>query len=205
MIRRQILLAAAAIMAGAGRSFGQSASPGSDQPDSGAPWQLRPFLLEDVNGAVADDAALHGKFALVFFGYTSCPDICPTTLTTIGQALKGLGPEADKVLPLFVSLDPERDSRKVLSQYTQAIDPHIVGLRGPKAYVDAMAKNFGVAYRRRSCNKKFTRLSPRRQRHDDAARRAAFRLGVAGAISFRQRVHETRAAAFEARCSRSAA
>lgn len=146
MIRRQILLVATALVVGAGHSFGQSTDTASDQPDSGEPWQIKPFMLEDVSGAVVDDSALHGKFTLVFFGYTSCPDICPTTLLTIGQALKGLGPEADKILPLFVSLDPERDSRKVLSDYTSAIDPRIVALRGPKAYVDAMAKNFGVAY-----------------------------------------------------------
>jgi protein SCO1 len=145
MIRRQILLAAAALLVVLGAGFGQSATTAADDA-GGEPWQLKPFMLEDVAGAVVDDTALKGKFALVFFGYTSCPDICPTTLLTIGQALKGLGPEADRVLPLFVSLDPDRDSRKVLSDFTAAIDPHIVGLRGPKAFVDAMTQNFGVTY-----------------------------------------------------------
>lgn len=141
--RRAFFLSASACVLFASSVAAQTASDGQ----SDAAWQLKPFMLEDVNGAVVDDTTLHGKFVLIFFGYTSCPDVCPTTLSVISAALKALDADADKVLPLFVSLDPDRDTRKVLSDYTAAIDPRIVALRGPKPYIDAMTANFGVTYR----------------------------------------------------------
>ena len=107
---------------------------------------LHPFMLEDVNGTMVTDEALQGKFSLVFFGYTSCPDVCPTSLSTISAALDKLGSDAAQVLPLFVTLDPERDTRKVLSAYVAAIDERIVALQGPRAFTDAAAKAFGVTY-----------------------------------------------------------
>lgn len=110
-------------------------------------FALKPFMLEDVNGTIVDRETLSGKFVLVFFGYTSCPDVCPTALTTMSAALKQLTPaEVDRLLPLFVTLDSERDTRKVLSEYTAAFDSHIVALRGPKAYTDSFADQFGVKY-----------------------------------------------------------
>lgn len=138
---RRVLLLSAALLPFA-LSFAQA------QEDTGEGWVLRPFMMEDVNGAVVNDDNLRGHFSLVFFGYTSCPDICPTTLLTIATALKALKPEeAERVLPLFVSLDPNRDTRKVLSEYVSAFDPRIVALRGPKPYTDATARVFGVEYK----------------------------------------------------------
>ena len=104
------------------------------------------FMMEDVNGTVVNDENLIGRLSLVFFGYTSCPDVCPTTLATIAAALKAMGSDGDKILPLFISLDPARDTRKVLSDYVANFDPRIVGLRGPKDFTDATAKSFGVDY-----------------------------------------------------------
>lgn len=109
--------------------------------------ESRPFMLEDINGAIVDDGTLQGRFSLVFFGYTSCPDVCPTALLTVANALKLLGADADKVLALFISLDPDRDSRKQLAGYVANFDSRIVALRGPRPYVDAAAKAFGVTYR----------------------------------------------------------
>ena len=108
---------------------------------------LPPFMLEDVNGQVVDDATLQGRVSLVLFGYTSCPDVCPTAMMKMADVLKSLAADGDKVLPLFISLDPKRDTRKILSAYAANFDPRIVPLRGPEPYVDAAANAFGVTYR----------------------------------------------------------
>jgi protein SCO1 len=149
MDRRKLLLGVGFWVLTLGTSRADTATPTPESPADGAAggWVLRPFMLEDVNGTIVDDSTLHGKFSLVFFGYTSCPDICPTALLTISAALKSLGKDADRVLPLFVTLDPKRDTRKVLAGYAASFDPRIVALRGPQAYTDAMAKAFGIDYR----------------------------------------------------------
>jgi protein SCO1/2 len=105
------------------------------------------FVMQDADGALFTDQNLAGKFALLYFGYTGCPDICPTSLMTIAGALKSLGPVADDMVTLFVTVDPDRDSAGLLAQYTAAFDERIQALRGPKAFVDAMAKAYRVQYR----------------------------------------------------------
>lgn len=132
--RRSLLLALA------GGVFLPSASWSADA--------LAPFMLEDVNGSVVDDGTLLGRVTIVFFGYTSCPDVCPTAMMTVSKVLDALGPDSDKVLPLFISLDPQRDTRKQLSAYAANFDPRIVPLRGPEPYVAAAAKSFDVTFRR---------------------------------------------------------
>lgn len=107
---------------------------------------LRPFMLEDVNGATVDDGVFQGRVALVFFGYTSCGDVCPTAMMKVAEVLKRLGPDGDKLLAFFISLDPKRDTRKVLSDYAANFDPRIVPLRGPDAYLKAAANAFHVTY-----------------------------------------------------------
>ncbi|MBK8456889.1 MAG: SCO family protein [Phyllobacteriaceae bacterium] len=119
-------------------ALAEESSPPDDQP-------LR-FLMEDVNGVIVTDENLLGKFALIYFGYTGCPDICPTSMLTMADALAALGADAERVLPLFVTVDPDRDTAKLLSQYVSAFDTRIVALRGPKAYVDAMVKAYGAKY-----------------------------------------------------------
>lgn len=106
------------------------------------------FMLEDVNGAIVDDSMLRGRFALVFFGYTNCPDFCPTALLTVSSVLSLLGNKAERILPLFVSLDPARDTRQLLSAYAANFDGRIVPLRGTEPYVEAAAKAFAVTYRK---------------------------------------------------------
>lgn len=104
------------------------------------------FLLADINGVVVTDETLRGRFAMVFFGYTNCPDICPTSMLTMASVMQALGPDADKLRPLFVTVDPDRDTPELLSQYIAAFDPRIVALRGPKPYLDAMVAAYGARY-----------------------------------------------------------
>src|SRR5438477_4643108 len=88
-----------------------------------------PFTLVEANdGQVVTDRTFAGRWLLVFFGYTHCPDICPTTMSTISDALAKLGPLASQIQPLFITIDPERDTLPVLADYTAAFDPRIIGL-----------------------------------------------------------------------------
>lgn len=103
-----------------------------------------PFVLRDHLGRVVYDQDLRGKFMLVYFGYTFCPDVCPTTLQTLSQALDLLGPQADQVWPLFVTVDPERDTVKVLHDYVLAFDSRIIGLTGPVPYVESVIQKYRI-------------------------------------------------------------
>lgn len=112
----------------------------------GEPGSLR-FMLEGPSGRAISDEAFLGKWLLVYFGYTSCPDYCPTSLAKMAAVLELLGEKAGSVAPLFITVDPERDTREVLDGYTPAFDERIVALRGPKAFIDAVAKAYGAEYR----------------------------------------------------------
>lgn len=105
------------------------------------------FTLTDGSGAEVTAAAYRGKTVLVFFGYTHCPDVCPTTLGHLSQVLKRLGPEADAVRVLFVSVDPQRDTPKLLKNYAAAFAPQVVGLTGTDAQLTDVVKRYRVAYR----------------------------------------------------------
>ena len=108
------------------------------------------FTLQTLDGREVTDASYRGKWLLVYFGYTSCPDVCPTTLLRVGQALQALGPvAAAKVQPIFITLDPARDTRPRLTQYMAAFDARLVGLRGDAAQIQAAARQFHVYYRLR--------------------------------------------------------
>jgi len=106
--------------------------------------------LATLNGREVTLADFRGKWLLIYFGYTFCPDVCPTVLTELGGALKELGPKADRVQTLFVTVDPVRDSAAVMSRYLKAFDPRIEGLRGDPDAIEATAKSFHVYYRARS-------------------------------------------------------
>jgi protein SCO1/2 len=99
---------------------------------------------EDGKEVAADD--YRGKVTMLYFGYTFCPDICPTTLANVAEILKGLGAEADKVRVLFVTVDPDRDTPKVLSQYTDAFAPEVDGLIGTPDQLAALARRYRIAY-----------------------------------------------------------
>ena len=100
--------------------------------------------LTDFNGQRRELSDFRGKAVVVFFGYTHCPDVCPTTLSTLAAAIKKLGPDGDKVQVLFVTADPERDTAEVLKQYVTAFNPTFLGLRGTVEETAKVAKEFKV-------------------------------------------------------------
>jgi protein SCO1/2 len=104
------------------------------------------FTLVDGQGHTVTDRDLRGRSALIYFGYTFCPDVCPTTLTTVAAALDALGPEADRVRPVFISIDPRRDTPAVVRDYVAAFSPRLLGLTGTPAEVAAAARAFRVYY-----------------------------------------------------------
>ena len=104
------------------------------------------YLLQDPNGRSITNEDFRGRFQLISFGYTYCPDICPTTLVEMAAILKQLGAQAERIQPIFISVDPERDSGKVLKTYTEFFDPRILGLTGPAALVRRAADNFKIRY-----------------------------------------------------------
>jgi len=107
-----------------------------------------PFTLTDTNGQTVTEAALQGHPSALFFGYTFCPDVCPTTLSDITVWLKDLGPDADKLKFYFITVDPERDTREQMAAYLEAFDPRIVGLTGSRAAIDQIIKDYRVYARK---------------------------------------------------------
>ncbi len=106
------------------------------------------FALTDHTGKLRTLADFKGKVVAVFFGYTQCPDVCPTTMTEMANVMKQLGPLSDKVQVLFVTLDPDRDTQALLSKYVPAFDPRFLGLRGDAATTEKVAKEFRVFYQK---------------------------------------------------------
>jgi protein SCO1/2 len=106
------------------------------------------FSLKDFNGKPHTMADFKGKAVIMFFGYTQCPDICPTTMTDLAAVMKQLGPQADKVQVLFVTVDPERDTPEILSKYVPAFDPRFLGLRGDAAETAKITKDYKVYYQK---------------------------------------------------------
>lgn len=104
------------------------------------------FHLLNQDGATVTEASYAGKVRVVTFGYTFCPDICPTTLSTIAGALELLGAQADQVAPVFITVDPRRDTPAHLKEYMAAFGPHFVGLTGTEAMVADAAKQFKARY-----------------------------------------------------------
>ena len=105
-----------------------------------------PFRLVDQNGKTVTDADLKGKWSLIYFGYTHCPDACPTTLNQIAIALDDLGPKRDAVRPVFITVDPERDTPEVLKSYVTSFDAPILALTGTPEAVAQAAKDYRVYY-----------------------------------------------------------
>lgn len=104
------------------------------------------YLLQDPNGRSITNEDFRGRFQLISFGYTYCPDICPTTLVEMAEILKQLGDKASRVQPIFISVDPERDTGKILKTYTEFFDPRILGLTASPALVRRAADNFKIRY-----------------------------------------------------------
>jgi protein SCO1/2 len=104
------------------------------------------FSLTDHTGKPRTLADYKGKVAIVFFGYTQCPDVCPTTMAEMASVMQKLGPQADQVQVLFITLDPERDTRELLASYVPAFDKRFVGLYGTPEQTAKTAKDFKVFY-----------------------------------------------------------
>jgi protein SCO1/2 len=107
-----------------------------------------PFQLIDQIGRPFTDQSLRGKPFLVFFGFTHCPDVCPTALFEVSEIMRGLGPDAARTAALFISVDPERDTPAVLKDYLSSFDPHLRGLTGDPAAIAAVAKAYRVYYKK---------------------------------------------------------
>jgi len=107
-----------------------------------------PFKLVDQDGNQVTDKDMKGRPFLVFFGFTHCPDVCPTTLFEVSEILRALGPDADRTRALFITVDPERDTPAVMKDYLSSFDPHLSGLTGDAAAVAAVAKAYRVYFKK---------------------------------------------------------
>ena len=118
---------------------------GSGNVDSDKP--RRPFMLETALGETFGDQDMLGKFSLIYFGYTFCPDVCPTSMMTMSEILTNLGEDADAITPIFISVDPKRDTLDILGDYSKAFHPKIIGMTGPKVMVDAAVDAYNARYK----------------------------------------------------------
>jgi cytochrome oxidase Cu insertion factor (SCO1/SenC/PrrC family) len=141
--RRAVLtgIVAAGAILGAGAVW-LVGSPGT----AGAVSIGGPFTLTDESGKTVTDRDFRGKWLLVYFGYTYCPDVCPTTLNEVAEALTDLGAKADRVTPVFITIDPRRDTPKVVGQYAAAFSPRLVGLTGTAEQIAKVAREYRVYY-----------------------------------------------------------
>jgi protein SCO1/2 len=124
------------------------ANPQGGQPvqSSGAALIGGPFSLVGADGKPVTDRDFRGRYMLIFFGFTHCPDICPAELQVIAQALEQLGDKAKKVVPILITLDPERDTPQAMANYVKSFGPNFVGLTGSPEAIAAAAKAYRVAY-----------------------------------------------------------
>jgi protein SCO1/2 len=120
---------------------------------SGAQWTTSvlasvggPFSLTDQNGQTKTDADFHGRYVLLYFGYTNCPDVCPTTLAVIADTIKQMGAKASDLTPVFITIDPARDTPKILKSYLGSFGPQFVGLTGSAGEIKKVAGDYRVYY-----------------------------------------------------------
>lgn len=107
-----------------------------------------PFTLTDHNGRRVTEQEWRGKYMLIFFGFTFCPDVCPTALQVTAAALDKLGSKADRVVPLFISVDHERDTPETMARYVSSFHPRLVGLTGSADEIAAVARAYRVYYKK---------------------------------------------------------
>lgn len=156
MRRNTLLLATALLLFAAVAAIGAgwfARAPAPTASDSGAAPAPAvdiggPFTLTAHTGERVGDADFRGRWLLIFFGYTFCPDVCPTTLGTVALVMDELGDLAERVQPLFVSVDPARDTPEVLAEYVGQFHPRILGLTGTAEEIAAVAKAYRVFYRK---------------------------------------------------------
>jgi protein SCO1/2 len=116
----------------------------------------RTLELADVSGKTRRMEEFRGQVVVLFFGFTQCPDVCPTTLAQVAGAVKKLGADAEKVRTLFVTVDPERDTPQALAQYVATFDPRIVALRGDLEATRKVAKEFKIYFEKRKQGDTYT-------------------------------------------------
>ena len=146
MLRRDFLIlgGSAALLA----ACGSEPKPSFKAVDITGADYAKDFRMTDTEGKVRSIEEFKGKAVIVFFGYTQCPDACPTTLAEIAAARRLLGEDGAKVQPVLVSLDPERDEPEVLQSYVRAFGPDFIALRGTPEQTAALAKDFKVFFRK---------------------------------------------------------
>ena len=134
-----------------------------------------PFELTDQNGKRLSSESLKGKPSAIFFGFTHCPEVCPTTLFDLTQDLEAMGPDAAKLNVVFITVDPERDTPELMKTYLSSFDPRIVGLTGTEAEITAAAKEYKVYFKKVKTD---SGLHHGPHRHDlpDGPQRRLFRL-----------------------------
>lgn len=143
---KKILMALALLaMLGGCDKLGKQAPTFKNVDITGAEF-AKDFALTDHNGKARTLAEFKGKLVVIFFGYTQCPDVCPTTMVEMATMMKELGPQAEQVQVLFVTVDPERDTQALLAEYVPAFDKRFLGLRGDAAATARVAKEFKVVY-----------------------------------------------------------
>lgn len=156
MLRSKARLLALAALAIALVAAGCSKSPDAIHFNAtdvtGADWG-RDFHLTDATGNARQLADFKGKAVVLFFGYTQCPDVCPTAMTKLSQVMKQLGDDANRVQVIFVTVDPERDTPELLAQYVPAFDTRFLGLYGNLDVTAATAKDFKVFYQKQAGSK----------------------------------------------------
>jgi protein SCO1 len=144
--RRAFAIAAVALVAGCDRSAGDRGKPTFHFTDITGAEFARKLELPDADGKPRSLADWRGKVVVVFFGYTQCPDVCPTTMAELAQIRTGLGADGDRLQTVFVTIDPERDTPEVLKAYVANFGPNVVALRGNAEQTAAAAKEFKVFY-----------------------------------------------------------
>jgi protein SCO1/2 len=147
--RRHVILIAACFLFGAllgVYALLLSSRPGDRVESSGKALVGGPFTLVDASGKTVTDQDFRGRYMLIFFGYTHCPDICPAELQVMAGALDQLGEKAKQVVPIFITLDPERDTPEAVGAYVKNFSPNIVGLTGSMEAVATTAKAYRVSF-----------------------------------------------------------
>lgn len=148
IVRNIAWVGVAVVVAAFGVGYWKANQPHSDNAPAGVSQLVGgPFELTDNKGRKITEKDFLGRSLVVFFGFTHCPDVCPTTLFEATTWLKVLGPDADRLQVLFVSVDPGRDTPELLDTYLQAFDPRIRAATGTKAQIDAMVQAYKATYR----------------------------------------------------------
>lgn len=144
MNRRALLLGACSFALVANAASAQDAAPAPNA----APAYGGTFILVDQHGRTVTDEDFLGKYMLVAFGYTHCPDVCPTLLMDMANALTRLGPDGAGIEPVFITLDPSRDTPAVLADYVSSFSPRMIGLTGPEESIASAAKKYRIKFQK---------------------------------------------------------